>query len=287
MKIRMKWILLFSGACLCSILALAQVNPPQLIIRGDDMGFSHSGNTALQICYESGIETTIEVLVPSPWFPEAVSMLRNMPDVDVGVHLTLTSEWDNVKWRPVSACPSLVTIDGYFYPFVLPNRNYPGQALLEHVIKIEDVEREFRAQIELAIRHIPQLSHVSAHMGCYNARKDLTELVNRLAKEYNIDINPEAYGVIQLGYGTPIEKWEDRKAAFISVLRGLKSGQKYMFVDHPGIDSPELRAIHHIGYENVAEDRQDVTELWTDQEIRDVIVQLGIKLIDYRDLKAR
>lgn len=287
MKVRMKNILLLLCGWLISGLAISQVAPPQLIVRGDDMGFSHAGNVAIQTCYESGIETTIEVLVPSPWFPEAVSMLRNMPDVDVGIHLTLTSEWDNIKWRPLSNCPSLVTVDGYFYPFMTPNRNYPGQSLLEHVIKIEDVEREFRAQIELAIRHIPQISHVSAHMGCYNARKDLTELVARLAKEYNIDINPETYGVIQFGYGAPVEKWEERKAAFIAGLRGLKSGQRYLFVDHPGMDSPELRAIHHIGYENVADDRQDVTELWTDPEVRDVIVQLGIKLIDYRDLKAK
>ena len=76
--------------------------PPRLIVRGDDMGYSHSGNEAILKCYKQGIETSIEVIVPSPWFPEAVKILAENPAVDVGVHLALSSEWDNVKWRPVS-----------------------------------------------------------------------------------------------------------------------------------------------------------------------------------------
>src|SRR5688572_26027715 len=100
----------------------------RLIVRGDDMGFSHSGNEALITCYREGIETSIEVIAPSPWFPEAARMLM-VPEnagVDVGVHLALTSEWDNMKWRPLTSCPSLVDSDGYFLPMVRPNQNYPG-----------------------------------------------------------------------------------------------------------------------------------------------------------------
>ncbi len=67
--------------------ACAQPNkPPRLIVRGDDMGFSHSGNEALIKAYKEGIETSIEVIVPSPWFSEAVKMLAENPGVDVGVH---------------------------------------------------------------------------------------------------------------------------------------------------------------------------------------------------------
>src|SRR5690349_16001096 len=94
--------------------ACAQTSkPPRLIIRGDDMGFSHSGNEALIKAYREGIETSIEVIVPSPWFPEAVKLLQENPGVDVGIHIALTSEWDNVKYRPVSDCPSLTDEDGY------------------------------------------------------------------------------------------------------------------------------------------------------------------------------
>lgn len=90
---------------LATLLPLAE--PPRLIIRGDDMGFSHSGNLAICDCYQKGIVTSVEVIVPSPWFPEAVAMLKEST-VDVGIHLALTSEWDNVKWRPVAHTPSIV-----------------------------------------------------------------------------------------------------------------------------------------------------------------------------------
>src|SRR5688572_14368610 len=89
----------------------AQSQPIRLIVRGDDMGFSHSGNEALIKAYKEGIERSIEVIVPSPWFPEAVKMLEENPAVDVGIHLVLTSEWDNIKWRPVSHSPSLTDPD--------------------------------------------------------------------------------------------------------------------------------------------------------------------------------
>ena len=78
----------------------------RLIVRGDDMGVSHSVNTAIIDAWQNGIQKNVEVIVPGPWFPEAVSLLRENPDIDVGVHLALTSEWDNVKWRPLSDCSS-------------------------------------------------------------------------------------------------------------------------------------------------------------------------------------
>ncbi|HEX5170967.1 MAG TPA: ChbG/HpnK family deacetylase, partial [Cyclobacteriaceae bacterium] len=109
-----------------------QAKPIRLIIRGDDMGYSHAGNEALIKCFKEGIQTSIEVIVPSPWFPEAVKMLAENPNVDVGIHLAITSEWDNVKWRPVSDCKSLTDPDGYFYPMIWPNKNYPGLAVKEN-----------------------------------------------------------------------------------------------------------------------------------------------------------
>src|SRR6187551_3336023 len=80
--------------------------PPRLIVRGDDMGYAHAGNEAILKCYREGIETSVEVIAPSPWFPEAVQMLTEHAEVDVGVHLALTSEWDNIKWRPLTEAQS-------------------------------------------------------------------------------------------------------------------------------------------------------------------------------------
>jgi predicted glycoside hydrolase/deacetylase ChbG (UPF0249 family) len=249
------------------------------------MGFSHAGNEALIKTYKNGIETSIEVIIPSPWFPEAIQMLKNNPAVDVGIHIALTSEWDNIKYRPLAVVPSLTDEDGYFYPFIYPNINYPGRALREHQWKIEDVEKELRAQIELGIRKIPRVSHISAHMGCYYMSPEVKALAKRLAREYKIDIDPEDSNVKHVSYDGPKESGEEKVQSFIKMLEGLKPGSTYLFVDHPGLDTPELRAIHHIGYENVAIDRQGVTDAWTDPRVKAAIKKLGIQLISYKQLK--
>ncbi|WP_128546795.1 polysaccharide deacetylase family protein [Larkinella soli] len=263
----------------------AQNNPPRLIVRGDDMGYAHSGNEALVKCFREGVQTSIEVIVPSPWFPEAVKMLETIPNVDVGIHLALTSEWDNVKWRPVSDCPSLRDPDGYFYPMVYPNKNYPKRSIVENDWKLADIEKEFRAQIELALKKIPRISHISGHMGCTNMGTEVKELVKRLTKEYNLDIDPAGLGVVGVGYVGPHATPAEKLQSFRKMLESLEPGKTYLFVDHPGLDTPELRAIHHIGYEQVAMDRQGVTDTWTNPEIKALIQSRGIRLIGYRDLK--
>lgn len=258
-------------------------NPIRLIVRGDDMGYSHSGNLAL-IQSSKGIQTSIEVIVPSPWFPEVVKMLEQNPGLDVGVHLAITSEWDNIKWRPVSDCPSIQDPDGYFYPMVFPNKNYPGQSIRENAWKIEDVEKEFRAQIELAMKKIPQISHISGHMGCSNLSDEVRAMTKRIAREYKLDVDLQALGVKYMSYSGPKKTPAEKIQSFINGLKQLEPGQTYLFVDHPGLDEEELRAIHHIGYEDVAEDRQGVTDLFTSPAVHAFIEKNGIKLISYADL---
>ena len=259
--------------------------PPRLIVRGDDMGYSHSGNEAILKCYKQGIETSIEVIVPSPWFPEAVKILAQNPAVDVGVHLALSSEWDNVKWRPLSDCPSLRDADGYFFPMIYPNKNYPKRALRENEWKLSDVEKEFRAQIELAKKRIPRISHVSGNLGCVGFCGEVRALVKKLATEYGLDVPTHELGVAYAGYSGPHGTSAEKFASFMKMLESLKRGKTYLFVDHPGLDTPELRAIHHVGYEQVAADRQGVTDTWTDPRVRDFIKSKGIQLISYKDLK--
>ena len=278
-------VLLFVGLFLNVSCLAQQKMAPRLIVRGDDMGFSHSGNEALIKCSKEGVQTSIEIIVPSPWFPEAVKMLQQNPNIDVGIHIALTSEWDNVKYRPVSNSPSLTNADGYFYPFIYPNKNYPGQALAEKKFSLEDIEREIRAQIELALKKIPRISHISSHMGCYNMNPEVKAIAKKLAKEYKIDIDPGELGVKYVSYAGPKETPEQKVQSFIKMLDELKSGETYLFVDHPGMDTPELRAIHHIGYEDVATDRQGVTDAWTDPRVKEAIKKKGVRLISYLELK--
>jgi predicted glycoside hydrolase/deacetylase ChbG (UPF0249 family) len=261
------------------------VAPPRLIVRGDDMGFSHAGNEAIRKCYTEGIQTTVEVIVPSPWFPEAAKMLAEHPEVDVGIHLALSSEWDNVKWRPVSEAASLRDGDGYFYPMIFPNKNYPKRSLQENGWRLEDIEKEFRAQIELGKRRLPRVSHLSGHMGCDRLHADVRALTRKLAKEYQVDIHPEELGVRGVAYVGKHATSAEKLDGFLKMLDGLEPGKTYLFVDHPGLDTPELKAIHHVGYENVAADRQGVTDVWTDPRVKKFIEARGIQLIGYKDLK--
>lgn len=261
--------------------------PVRLIVRGDDMGFSHSGNEALIKCSKQGIQTCIEIIVPSPWFPEAIKLLKENPTIDVGIHLALTSEWDNIKYRPLTTCPSLVNADGYFFPFIYPNKNYAGQSVSENEWKINEVEKEFRAQIEMAKKYIPNVSHWSGHMGCDRLSPEIKAMVKKLALEYAIDIDTEALGVKYISYQGPKELLPEKINSFSAMLDQLKAGETYLFVDHPGLDTPELRAIYHIGYENVAADRQGVTDLWTNTQIKELIKTKKIELISYADLKKK
>lgn len=166
--------------------AWGQSEVPTLVVRIDDLGAFHSVNKACIDTYRSGIARSVEVMPVAAWFPEAVKMLKDNPGLDVGLHLTLTSEWENAKWRPLTHCPSLTDPNGYFYPMLFPNKNYPGQALTEHKWDIGEVEREFRAQIEVALQNIPQLSHLTGHMLSTGFTPEVNELVLRLAQEYNL-----------------------------------------------------------------------------------------------------
>jgi predicted glycoside hydrolase/deacetylase ChbG (UPF0249 family) len=277
----------FAGICLTMITTLSAAQPPRLIVRGDDMGYSHSGNIALMRCSKDGIQTSIEVIVPSPWFPEAVALLKANPGIDVGVHLALTSEWDNIKWRPLTDAPSLRDEFGYFYPMVFPNPKYPGKSIRENKWQLVDVEGELRAQIETAIRFIPQVSHVSAHMGCTNLSEEVKTLTKKLEIEYGIHIDLAEHKVAYAPYEGPHGTSEEKITSFIAMLSKLEKGKTYLFVDHPGLDDAELKAIHHIGYENVAADRQGVTDLFTSDMVKAKIKELGVELISYKDLVDR
>jgi chitin disaccharide deacetylase len=280
----MKFIICLLFVCL-DIFASAQ-KPPRLIVRGDDMGYSHSGNQALIQCAKAGIQQSIEIIVPSPWFPEAVKMLKENPGLDVGVHLAITSEWDNMKWRPLTNCKSLRDEDGYFFPMIFPNKNYPGRSVSENKWTMADLEMEFRAQIELAMKKLPgMITHVSAHMGCTALNDSSKALIKKLVAEYGLNIDTEKAGVKYIGYKGAHKTAAEKIAGFIAMLDDLKPGETYMFVDHPGLDSPELRAVSHIGYEDVATDRQGVTDLFTSKLVKEAIARKGIKLISYKDLK--
>jgi predicted glycoside hydrolase/deacetylase ChbG (UPF0249 family) len=258
----------------------------KLIVRGDDMGNSHAANGACIRAYTQGIERSVEVMAPCPWLPEAIALLNENTGLDVGIHLTLTSEWSAMKWRPLTCPSSLVDADGFFFPMVWPNPNMPPRtSLSEASWQLAEVERELRAQIELAKRHIPHVSHLTAHMRFFSLSADLDRLVKSLAREYGLDIDPAAYGVQEVpgGYGEGARTAQDKVAGLVRAIEGLTPGV-WLFVDHPGADEAEMRALGHPGYENVAEDRDGVTRAFTDLSVLEALRRRNIELIAYRDL---
>lgn len=261
----------------------------KLIIRGDDIGSCHAANVACIKCYREGIMRSVEVMVPCPWFEEAVTMLNENPGLDVGIHLTLTSEWDNFKWRPLTYAPSLVNSDGYFYPQTRQWNRWPsGTGFYDANPKLEEVEKELRAQIELALKKIKNVTHLSAHMGTATCRPDLKKLVQNLAKEYGLYSGWDRLaeqGVKSIGrWGSSEDTPKERETALIKALEKLTPGT-WILVEHPGLDTPEMRAIGHQGYENVAKDRDTVTKVFTSTKVKKFINKKDIKLISYGDLK--
>lgn len=264
----------------------AQEEASQLIIRGDDMGFSHSGNLALIDSYKNGVVTAIEVLAPAPWFPEAVKMLNENPNVDVGIHLALSSEWDLVKWRPLTAGKSFTDVNGYFLPQIFKHAAYPGLSLSESNWKIDEVEEELRAQIELVLRNLPQTTHLSIHMGFTRVDEDLNNLVYALAQEYNL-IYSGNLALEGANYIGETKTQSERLASFTAMLDSMKPGRNYMFLEHPAMDSPELQSIYHTNYEDVSFHRQAVYEFLTNDAVSEEIAKRGIKRIGYKDLKGQ
>ncbi len=261
--------------------------PIRLIVRGDDMGSSQASNEAAVRCFGDGVMRDVEVMAVGPWFPEAARLLRENPGLDAGLHLTLTSEWDNVKWRPLTTAPSLVGRDGYFHPMIWPHPHYGKEgALKEQPWKLEEIERELRAQVELTKREVPHLSHLSDHMGFQALGPEVVALVARLAREHGLDVDPAALGVKGVGWDGKPETPSQKIESFVRVLERLGPGT-WLFVDHPSLDTPEMRAVHHVGYEAVAVDREGVTDAWTSPAARDVVRRRGIELIGYRDLVRR
>ena len=256
----------------------------RLIVRGDDMGAAHAVNEACIRCYTKGIVRSVEVIVPSPWFLEAAAMLKQHPKLDVGIHLDLTSEWELVKWGPVSKqVPTLVDENGHFYPTTRQKKDQPpNTGFLESGFRIDQVERELRAQIELGIKHLPNVTHLSAHMGTAVSTPELRTLVQQLAEQYQLPLELNGAKRVR-GWGGNRTSAQEKESRLIETLENLKTGL-WLFIEHPGLDSPEMRAIGHKGYENVAADRSGVTHAFTSEKVKEVIKRRDIKLISYADV---
>jgi hypothetical protein len=151
------------------------------IFHADDVGMCHGANVAFAALAKGGIITCGAVMVPCPWFSEVVAMVADNPDVDLGVHLTLTSEWRHYRWAPISTTrrsSGLIDADGYFW-HRLP-------MLAAHLVP-EAAEAEMRAQIERALSAGIDITHLDSHMGV-TLLPQLIDIYIRLGREYRIPV---------------------------------------------------------------------------------------------------
>ena len=255
-------------------------DPTYLVIRADDGGMSHSVNMALDRLMQTGMPLSVSVMFPTPWYQETVEILKRHPEVSVGIHLTLNSEWKNYRWGPVSgrsAVPSLVDDEGYFFS--------TSEALHEHHPNIAEVERELRAQIERAKRTGLRIDYVDYHMGTATRYPEFRELTERLANEYHLGMSQyftENRGNPQYD-ATPAAK-TDSLLAFVSrLVPGVN-----LVVTHVGIDNEELGALLDMntdgGLPEMSKNRQGELDAITSQRFRDAVKAHHVQLINYRQL---
>jgi predicted glycoside hydrolase/deacetylase ChbG (UPF0249 family) len=145
-----------------------------------------------------------------------------------------------------------------------------------------------KAQIDMALKYIPRLSHISGHMGSTGFSPEVKEMARRVAATYNlkmVDVDSQKdNNIAYTGFDFKNKSTDERINDFISMLDKLEAGKTYVFVEHPGLDNDELKAVSHIGNEDVAKARQDVTTIFTSEKVKEAIIQKGIKLVSYKEV---
>jgi predicted glycoside hydrolase/deacetylase ChbG (UPF0249 family) len=272
---------------LCSTLP-AQDGKIRLWLRGDDFGYTHASNVAMEQAFNSGAMTSGSLLVPGPWFAETAALYKANRHWEVGVHLTITAEWNMLRWGPVSPAgevPSLVAPDGYLHTSgYRAGEPRPDDLRAFHEPNLAEVEKEFRAQLERAKSMGVKVAYVDCHMGMA-CREEILPITRKIAAENCIPIAgrqsfPQLQNIsLDWDQRTP----EEGRRLFEAKLRSLTPGL-WMYVDHPAADSPELRAVDSDSGERWARERSSVLAIWTDLKIRALIDELGIELVGPSDL---
>jgi len=255
----------------------------RLLVRADDLGMSHSTNRAVLDVLDRGIAQSVEVMAPTGWLPEGLRELARRPGADVGVHLTITSEWQDLRWRPLTHAPSLCDSAGYFYPTIWKG-SPANPSLMDHQPDFAEAERELRAQVERIRAVLPrQLTHLSTHMGFDGAHPALRAIVEKLAAEYGLTLAAPSLADSFPRYpGQNSPNKAERERPFAQALESLQPGT-YLLITHPAYDTDEMRPLG--GDETVARSRDADAAMLLSPAIREVIRKRGIQLINYRALR--
>ena len=265
-----------------------------LIVHADDLGAAHSVDAASIKAFESGLVNSGSIMVPCPWFPEIAAYARTHPDVDLGLHLTLTSEWKLYRWGPVLATErvaSLLDSSGYLYP--------TEQAAAAH-INVQEAEAEIRAQIARARAFGIQPTHLDSHMRTLYQNKALFETLLRVARDNKLPVmisrewlatspflpallRPDDIlldRIISIEPSVAPEHWA---AFYTDAIKSLRPGVTEMIV-HLAHDDEEMRAITAEHTDWGAGWRQRDFQFFTSDAFRRLLQENHVKLITWREI---
>jgi hypothetical protein len=259
-----------------------------LIINADDFGVYHAVNAGILRTLTDGVARSTTLMVPCPWALHAMRLLDDHPDIAFGVHLTVVSEYPDYRWGPLTPkhqVPSLLDETGFFY-------SNDRQAELLARARLDELEVEFRAQIEVVLAAGLSPTHLDWHCLYDGGRTEIFDLTLGLATEYGLALRVfdptrserlQRRGLPAVDHGVvdstrlPTAGKTER---FVGMLRELPAGLNEWAV-HPGLGTAEARAIDSWWMKRAADLRFLVS-----REARETVAAEGIVLLDYRALQA-
>jgi predicted glycoside hydrolase/deacetylase ChbG (UPF0249 family) len=265
-----------------------------LIVHADDLGMAHSVNAATIKAFETGLVNSGSIMVPCPWLSEIAAYARTNPQADLGLHLTLTSEWTSLRWGPVTPndrVKSLLDRNGFFR---LTETEAASQA------DPKEVELEINAQIERARAVGIQPTHLDSHMGTLYQNKALFEVFLRVARNNKLPVRIAKSWFPRADYLPATLKADDLYidqildinpsvaptdwAKFYSDgIRNLPPGVTEVVI-HLAYDDEEMRGatVNHPDWG--AAWRQRDFDFFTSDAFRKLLQENQIKLITWREL---
>lgn len=265
-----------------------------LIIHADDLAVAHSVDAASFDALDKSAITSASVMVPCPWLNEVAAYAKAHPDADLGLHLTLTSEWKVYRWGPVESkdkVRSLLDAAGYLWIEAAP---------AAQSIKAEEAESEIRAQVERAIAAGIRPTHLDSHMGVLFLRPDLFAVYVKVAHEYKLPFlavrfpgtPPQIFSLLSekdvvldsVLIATPAVHSNEWREFYTNALKNLKPGLNEIIV-HLGHDDSELQAVTIDHPDYGAAWRQRDYEIVTSPEFKKALEENHIILVKWSDLK--
>jgi len=270
-------------------------NAKLLIVHADDLGMAHSINDATVKAFASGLVSSASIMIPCSWVPEIAEYARKNPNADLGLHLTLTSEWKLYRWGPFSdrsRVPSLVDEHGFLFP---TEREAAARA------KVEEVEFEIRSQIERARKLGITPTHLDSHMGTLYQSKELFEMFLKVSRENKLPVRmskemfgsmpflpallkPEDVVLDHIVTIDPEVTAADWSKFYTNALSQLTPGVTE-FVIHLAHDDEEMQGMTFEHPNWGAAWRQRDFEFFTSDTFRKSLDENQIKLITWRDLQ--